>query len=188
MGDLVNIMLTAISTGQCDIFDKLLDDGYNVNSKDKYGTTALIKACSLSYKPWARYIIETLLTHGADTTIMLSDNTPLHWAAGFSNDENIIGILYNWGADFTSLTQSGNTPLMIAVLSHQHIKVINGIASLTPPFLVNHQNKKGNTVLHLLSKGWGTSAKTSDIWNILVAYGANTQIVNKKGFVPLDLF
>ena len=88
----------------------LLNQGADVNAKDKYGETPLHSAASNN----AREIAEFLLKQGADVNAKGNyGNTPLHWAAS-NNAAETAEVLLKRGADANAKNDTGITPMRIA--------------------------------------------------------------------------
>jgi uncharacterized protein len=103
--------LNAIESNDVPTVQKLIAEGIDLDTRDKGGSTALMRASLLSYGE----LVKLLIKAGADAN--LHDNigkTALHYAAQEYQDE-IARFLIEAGADVNSQDIHGNTPLSDAV-------------------------------------------------------------------------
>ena len=124
----------------------IIDSGFDVNTKDEVGYSALNKAILLGHSEIVEYlvsnnadikksvndrallhsaafnghidIVECLLHHGADVNAIDKDTnwTPLH-SACLSNHKDMVEYLLNCGADLNVKDKSGSTPLISLFLN-----------------------------------------------------------------------
>jgi ankyrin repeat protein len=114
----------AAADGDLDSVKMMLEDGQDINARDKDGVTALAWASIRGRVDVARYLIE----QKADP--VLSDHkglTPLHKACLFGN-KDIIQLLIDAGADVNAEGPQGVKPLTIA-LRMNHIDAITLLES-----------------------------------------------------------
>ena len=78
-GDKAEALWEAARKGDATTVKKLLDDGVDVNTKYRYGATALSYACDRGHLE----VVKVLLEHGADVNVKdtFYRATPLTWAA-----------------------------------------------------------------------------------------------------------
>lgn len=106
----------AAHKGDIKSIESLLDQGANINGKDEYGDTALIKASRNGRTETVRFILDK----GAD--VNLADKnfaTPLIHAA-CSGWTDIVEILSNSGADLGARDSAGKTAEDWAIFSSHH--------------------------------------------------------------------
>ena len=152
----------------------LLNQGADVNAKDKYGYTPLFYAASNN----AREVAEVLLKHRADVNARDKNGaTPLYTAAS-NNAREVAEVLLKHGADVNAETKNGVTPLYVAAFKNarEAAEVL-----LKHRADVNARDKDGVTPLY------ATAFKNArEAAEVLLNYGAD---VNAKinGVTPLRL-
>ncbi|WP_374699517.1 ankyrin repeat domain-containing protein [Wolbachia endosymbiont (group A) of Limnophora tigrina] len=171
-------LLTAAAQGDLDKVTNLIEQGAEVEAKDKDkdNKTPLHLAAEGGYK----IVVDFLLSNGAN--IEAKDNkdgwTPLHYAVMKGHSE-IVQLLLDRGANINSKAYNGREPIHAAVQFNQ--------AHLVKFFLkkgvnINVKTNEGWTPLHYAAiHGW------SDIAGILIDNGANVRAKNKGNKTPLDL-
>jgi ankyrin repeat protein len=129
----VRELIQAIHIGTQDQVNSLLAiciaNGFDINIRDRFGSTLLIRACQLSHAG----IVKTLLTHGADANLTAGGLTALHHAAMSGNVE-IVADLLNNEANINAQSTMGDTALHLAVRFRKfevEALLINRGASLT---------------------------------------------------------
>ncbi len=133
-GDKAEVLWEAARKGDAATVKKLLDGGVDVNTKYRYGTTALSYACDRGHLE----VVKVLLESGADVNIKdtFYHATPLTWAASPQmgrkpQHAEIVGLLLKHGA------QGGEGALMAAVSASDAAmaKIILGHGGLRPDAL-----------------------------------------------------
>ena len=171
--DMINFPLhEAIINGNAAAVQELIDDGYDVNTLDRFGDTALSEAAAHRHID----IVRMLLDAGAD--LNLGNETPLYIAAG-NGHIDIIQILIDAGADLNSVNHLNQTPLYFAIYNNQV-----PIASLliTEGADVNLGNYESNTPLH-----FATRRNNIDLVRQLICAGADANIRNVNNESALDV-
>jgi len=85
----------AIYTADLKKINELLTNNIDVNSKDKYGQTAIMNAARYGYHD----VIQTLLVHGADPDITAKYNLSALMIAVLNNHVDSVRVLVNSGCD-----------------------------------------------------------------------------------------
>ena len=73
--------------------------------------------------------------------------TPLHWAAAFSDDPEVVGVLVEAGASLEAVSRNGRTPLHFAARRNGNPDVVRAL--LENDADVYARNPEGRTPLHL---------------------------------------
>ena len=151
----------------------LIQQGADVNIKNKDGNTALI----IASEKGSLDLVNMLLENGAD--VQQKDGrgwTALMWASSCRNKE-IVEMLISKGADINAKSQEGNTALMFASKRGE-----NEIAKmlLEGGADVNVQNKYGSTAL-----SWAAGSGHKEIVEMLLEGGADVHQKDKYGETAL---
>lgn len=95
-------LLAAARKGDAAAVKQLLDQGANVNSKNRYGSTALFFACDRGHFD----VVKLLVERGADMNVKdtFYNATALSWAMS-KKHENIVNLLVEKGVDVTDALQ-----------------------------------------------------------------------------------
>lgn len=151
--------------------------GARLNVADKSGETPLVSAIRESFLPGVRI----LLVAGADPNICCAANNggaPLHIAAGKGN-EQILSCLLLIGAEKDDVDNSGETPLMCAVLEGQ-LSTVEALLTAGADCNIGTMNDTGYAPLHVAA-GNGYS----EIVSALIRGGANKDAVDSNWETPL---
>jgi ankyrin repeat protein len=106
------VELEAAKQGDIEAVKQFIDEGADVNAKDKNSATPLLHAASRGRKE----IAELLISKGVDVNAKRNDGvTPLHWA----DNKEIAELLIAKGADVNARDWEGNTPLDRAIQGKQ---------------------------------------------------------------------
>lgn len=127
-------------------------------------------------------IVDFLLNRDIDINAVDSDGlTALHHAC-VKGHQNVLLLLLHANADPAATDSRGNTPLHLAV-DRGHESCVKALLYLTEhmrmPVNASVANDNGDTPLHIAAR-WAYYA----IVSILLEYGANSRMVNKKGQTP----
>jgi ankyrin repeat protein len=142
------------------------------------GYSSLIYA-AMNNKP---YSVWALLTFGANVNHHNNyGDTALHWAV-YNQNARMVKDLLDYGANPNAGEDIQHTPLLPSSL--QEKKCCLSIVKLLVKAKVNlnHQNKSGDTSLHLAAKNGQTA-----LVKFLLAHGAKPNIKCKSGKTPLQL-
>ena len=180
----------AALNGQAEVVKLLLENGGNIESKDRFGCTPLLVAA----KEGKAEAVKQLLDGGAK--IEATDDqgrTPLHAAAQRASTE-VVKLLLERGAQIEAGDKDGFTPLMCAAQA-------GGIAYAGTPFHVE-KFPAVEAVNLLLERGANIEAKDvdgqtalhraaflarADAAKALIARGPNLQAMDNHGNTPLSL-
>jgi uncharacterized protein len=195
-----------LATGNADIVKLLLEHGADAKAANRYGTTALHKACDeYGYLETVR----ALLDHGADPNAADSAGTmPIH-AACFNGGLEITQLLVSRGADMHARNGSGQTPLARAAGFYPYPELVDFLIKKGAD--VNAVDDQGNSVVagcahtpilrKLLRRGanvntanWAkrtplhdASARENGLerMRLLIAHGAAINVADSDGNTPL---
>lgn len=135
----VNYALSeAAHLGDSGAVQLLLKNGANVNTRNRFGVTPLMRAARAG-----RYIaLRCLLENGADVNARDKSGGTALMGASLSGYSHSVGILLQAGADVNACTKNGSTALMHAVQAkHEHLVPILVAAGAD----VNAVNQAGET-------------------------------------------
>ncbi len=85
--------------------------------------------------------------YSVDDRATINNETPLHWAAGFSDDAEVVSVLVEAGASLEAVSGNGRTPLHYAARSNGNLEVLRALLRYEPD--VYARNDEGRTPLHL---------------------------------------
>jgi hypothetical protein len=111
MSSHTNALIQNATRGHLDAVKRLVESGSDVNSRDKYGWTVLMRASDNGYIDVVKYLVEA----GADVNSRDTEGcTALTWAT-VSSHIDVVKYLVEAGADAGVTTVRGYTLLMLAV-------------------------------------------------------------------------
>ena len=146
---------------------------------NKDGDCLLHIACQWGDVGIVKYLIndEKCNPHFQSST---SENTPLHIAAKYGQDDTIVQLLSYKESDPNAQNKEGHTPLHVAVRQRKSAAISQLLAhqQCNP----NVQNKEGDTPLHI-----ACCAKSLHITKLLLGVKCSTNIPNKKGETAQDI-
>ncbi len=106
-------LFEAVHYGYYDLTKELLDQGADVNARDKYGQTVLMVACCFRFNRNIA-LIKLLLKRGADVNAQdKSGETVLMWVCG-QGDFDLVDLLLRKGANVHIKNKFGETALTYA--------------------------------------------------------------------------
>jgi ankyrin repeat protein len=181
-------LILAVERGNIKKIQELIHQGYDVNTEDQDGLTALFYAIHLQNLD----IIKLLIKNGADVNARNKDgNTPLLYftcpkvsiqntASSYyilqQKNIDIVRLLIKNGADVNAQDNNGNTPLLYALFQGD-FKISEFLIKKGAD--VNVQDKDGNTPL-----AYALSMNNRNIIELLLQKGAKiddqTDLLNSK--------
>ena len=171
-------LMEAVNTERVDVIDCLTEHGCDINYQTNNGWTALHHVCST--KNINRDIIERLIANGASGLLKNSnDYTPLHFAAMYAKDVNIIHQLLII-SDPNSLNERGKNPLMQACICNIFIEIISVLINVT--YDINLQDNHGWTAFH-----HSCYYKRNEAIKLLLSSGADISIKDNYGHTAYDI-
>lgn len=155
---------------------RLLDDGVNVNQKDKYGRPPLGIA---AYKGHVD-IVKLLLDSGGDVEAetRIGKAQPLYWAAE-AGKVDVVKVLLDYNAKLDAKAEDGTTALHVAANSG-HVDLVKLLLERGADAEAKDNN--GDPVLFYAIEGAGNPG----IVELLLSSGANVNARDHQGFTPLD--
>jgi hypothetical protein len=173
----------ATRTGALTAVERLLELGFDVDTRDAQGATALLHACGAGH----REIAIRLLDAGADATLAAGTGvTPLAAAVGARRDA-LVGVLLERGVEVDQRLPGETTALMVA-------------AALGYPELVEHllaagadihaADMRGRTALHAAAQfGFehNDSLRARRLFDVLFKHDADVNRADNEGKTPLLL-
>lgn len=174
-----NRYLEAIQSNDIKNVTQMLREGFNVDTRDSRGRTALLIATYLDLPDLAKLLIES----GADVNARDTLNDTPYLYAGAEGRLEILRMTVQAGADLDSVNRYGGTALIPAA---HHGKVETVEYLLTIDIDIDHINFLGWTaLLEAVILGDGSETYQS-IVRMLLDAGANQTIADKSGETPLD--
>ncbi len=188
----------------------LVREGADVNAKNDYGRTALMRASELRDTEAVEFLIENKANVNSadnDGNTALMAAIQLNTICGDDSDKqaiaegaNIAKYLIAHGADVNAKNNDGNTILIEAVMSscersliavgaHANAEDIIADKAEIMKYLITHgadvnaKNNDGNTALMEAV----ISSRDTDIVKFLIAHGADVNAMNRYGATPLRI-
>lgn len=175
----IDLLFDAINRRDHKTFERLIEQGIDINARSEIGDTVLIRA-TMCYDP---YLVKIILEHGADPNLKDSSLglSALYWASDRGYVESI-KLLISHGADVNIIDDSyNNTPL--------HLTSLYGHTEATKLLIdndayVDAKDDKGNTPLHNVALGNRSNVETAIY---LIEHGANKNIKNNEGKTAYEI-
>lgn len=157
-----------------DIINLLLDEGCQVDTKDKNGETALFDAVRSRRLPFVQFLVD----RGAEINVWAQEWCPLFAATQVGGD--ICKLLIERGAKLDTQSSSGTTALMLAV-ANEHADIVSLLLSRNVP-LDPVLREYGHTALLMAA-----SIGNEEIIRMLMDAGANAKLQTNQGLGPVHL-
>ena len=127
-GDTDALMLFSAISGSTKHLEALIGIGMDINRGNEAGYTPLMFAAAYN----TREVVSFLVGQGADISAKayVQDLTPLHVAALFNPNPDVINALVDAGADLEAVTENPMTPLLLACSDNQNLEVAERLAEL----------------------------------------------------------
>ncbi|TMW69242.1 hypothetical protein Poli38472_001398 [Pythium oligandrum] len=165
-----------IESGSVEVVEYLIEYGADVNAKHSGGLTPVHLAVS-KYR-W--HITVALLDNGADINAADDEGcTAAHIAARFANNEEMLDLLYNRGANMLALDANGRSAVQLACDSVRLPAFKLLLNSYMDPIV---RDQDGNTLAHHLAK-----KHKHHLLAILLRKDIDINLRNKAGHTPLAL-
>ncbi|MBU4305228.1 MAG: ankyrin repeat domain-containing protein [Candidatus Omnitrophica bacterium] len=174
-GDKNKDIVLAVTTGDREKIKSLIDEGANVNARDKSGTTLLMKAVNNNWPD----IVEMLLRKGADAAVKDKDGwTPAMHAAKDAQAE-ILKVFDRAGIK-PAYSGKKKDDVLLAVLFRDNGKLAELLSA--KGIDVNARYRKNSCLLN-----YAINNNNKDIALLLLDKKANPNLLNDYGFSPLLL-
>jgi len=180
MTDASHDLLDAAAAGDPEAVRAALDAGADIESRGSGGMTALVAATKANHVDAARVLIEA----GADVNAKDDIQDSAYLYAGARGHDEILLLTLDNGADLTSTNRFGGTALIPAsergLLATVRILLEAGVDP-------NHVNNLNWTALHEAIVLGDGSATYVDVVRALIDGGADIDIPDGDGVLPVDL-
>lgn len=164
----------AAINGHQAVLKRLLEDGVDLEAKDKYGRTALSRAAREGYQKG----VESLIESGANLDSKdMNGWTPLSWAA-YNGHETVVESLLEKGANLESRDESGWTPLLWA--AHNGHEIVVELL-LEKGANLESGDDSGGTPL-----SWAAHNGHETVVELFLKKGANLESGDDSGGTPLS--
>ena len=170
-------LMKAVENGDKDVVTFLIDHGANVAIKDKYGYTALHRACII-YHDCSPEVLSCLIENGADVNLSTDKNrTPLMTACEYGH-VNTVTFLIEHGANVNLQDWTGLTAVHYAVRGSQACEILSCLMENGAD--VDAKTCGGLTPLMIAAERGDTKVAT-----FLIEHGANVDLPDKIGATAL---
>ena len=174
----------AASSGNDERINILLDEGINIDSRDKYGFTPLILASSKTRSSSSLDTVKLLLDKGADINARTdSGYTALMHSVGTTNSTSsldTVKLLLDNGADINAKTNSGTNALILSAGNSNNTSSLETVKLLLDNGAdINAKTNSGETALTLSVKNSNTKSSLDTI-RLLLDKRANPFDIKKE--------
>lgn len=158
---------------------RFIEEGTDINVRDKGGETPLFSAVLADNDDVAKF----LLDKGADVNAKNNiGRTPLHFAIRARARTNMVELLVSKGADVNAKTEAGQTPLQAASTSGQ-----KAVAELLIAKGADVNARYGASAFARTSLHAACANDHKDVVELLIAKGANINVKDTNGQTPLHI-
>jgi ankyrin repeat protein len=158
---------------------KLVEDGSDLNSADKQGTTVLDMAIDIKNVDLTKFLLE----HGADPNAEDKDGyTPLH-SAVFENSLPIVSLLLEYGAEVDPRDDDGRTPFFMAA-SDGRMEIVNLLVSKGADIHVKDRVNQNGLHSILYSSSLFLGKEHIEIMTWLIDEGVDIHLKDTNGVTP----
>ena len=170
------VELCASDDATPEAIQEFLDLQVDLNTKDKDENTPLLLCVKRGDIASTKLLIEA----GADVNAKNEGGaTPLHWAAAYNTNPEILTLLIKAGADVNATAVNGSTPLQDAVWFNKNPEVTTLLIKAGAD--VNAKDNKGYTPLHFAA-GYN---ENPEVFTLLIRAGADVNAKRNGGVTPL---
>jgi ankyrin repeat protein len=170
------VELCASDDATPEAIQEFLDLQVDLNTKDKDENTPLLLCVKRGDIASTKLLIEA----GADVNAKNEGGaTPLHWAAAYNKNPEILTLLIKAGADVNATAVNGSTPLQDAVWFNKNPEVTTLLIKAGAD--VNAKDNKGYTPLHFAA-GYN---ENPEVFTLLIRAGADVNAKRNGGVTPL---
>jgi len=99
----INNFIKAAKSGNLQFIQKYISDGFDINTQDEYGFTALLESAEMGHKELFWWLIE----HGANIHIKATHDFSLIHAVALGGDLKMLNYLLSNGFDINNHVSSG---------------------------------------------------------------------------------
>ena len=171
-----NQLLNLTSYSNIEEVARLIEEGADVNSADRYAMTPLMWA-AMKGNP---AVVRSLIEKGANVNAVdKGGKTPLFHAARYNRNPDVIRILIENSSDVNAIDMDCMSPLMYAARNNDNPEVLKILIEKGAD--VNATDKDGRTPLMNVAQ-YGSTAAT----RLLIEKGADAAIIDNNGTIALD--
>ncbi len=168
-------LMVAVSQGKLEEVLFLVEKGVDLEAKDRYGNTALLKSIDEGHLE----IAKALLDKGANPLVKNESGLSVATAAALQFEVELFKDLVEKGAEVNPLVL-GKMNLLMNLSMEGHSDMVKFIAEKKPED-INQQDAFGNTALHYAVQGGHETVVRE-----LLANNAETELRNSDGLTPLE--
>lgn len=169
-------LFSAVETNEIEKARFLIESGANLEEKDEYGNTALLKSMDEGHLGMAKL----LLKNGANPHVVNDSGLSVATAAALQFEGDLFKELVQKGAKVNPKVL-GNMNLLMSLSMEGQDEIVSFIIE-TKPEEINLQDEFGNTALHYAVQGGHETVVRE-----LHTHAAKSGIRNSEGLSPLEM-